>query len=128
MERLTKEQIVNETVDYYKNNERSISAFRGCAYLTSSGARCAHSRCISEEYINRVVENFNTFNNASKVIEYFGDEIHIEKYRGHSSEFWDDIQRLHDNDVNWIKLEKCKNELTTVGLKFVESLKEKYKL
>lgn len=126
MKKLTKIQIIEETVKFYSNNKRAITSNERCAYLTESGLRCAHSRCIKKKVLTKLVKEKNN-NSASSIINDYSDSCHLKKYQGHNENFWDDIQTLHDTNMYWKTLNDDKNELTIHGVKFVESLKEKYK-
>jgi len=119
--RLTKHQIIDETVDFYTNNPRAIIANGyGCTYVTEIGLLCAHSRCLIEEYRTQALGY------ASDVIDSFGDSVHQDPYRGHDAEFWLHIQGLHDNPDNWEKTDTG-NTITDTGKAFVNNLKNKWK-
>ena len=130
MERLTAEQIVDETVEWYENNPRSIQDLDGCGsticvYLTDDELRCAHSRCLTEESLSYVLENNYNNGSAVNVLKQLSDECHLEQYRGQPSDFWCEIQRLHDTDPFW-KRKDNGNELTNYGKECVQFIKFKY--
>lgn len=119
MKRLTKIQIIDETVEYYSKNSRAI-VDGSCQYLTDYGTMCAHSRCLTDEGRKKVLHRDNT-GAAFETIEELGDDIHKEEYRGHDGGFWDEIQHIHDGQHNWVK-----NELSITGKGYVNSLKKRY--
>lgn len=124
---MNKLEIIDDTIDFYSKNKRAFNVdIEGCVYRTDEGYRCAHSRCIKDEFIDDIVEKFNDSYNADDVISYFGDFIHKEEYQGHSDTFWNDIQNLHDRLVYWEQTDTG-NKLTYLGKNFVEDLKNKYK-
>jgi len=130
MEKLTKHQIIDETVEYYRTHSRALCSSNRCVYITSDGLVCAHSRCLTEDVRNQMDVD-SPYGSAKELIEEFndgdlGDDIHQEQYRGHSMHFWIDIQGLHDNKGNWVKTEKG-NDLTIQGNQVVAKLKEIYK-
>ena len=122
----TKVEIINETVEFYSNNERAISDIGTCMYKTPNGLRCAHSRCISDEYIDKISKLFNHSTTADGVIHHFNDDIHLIPYRGNHPNFWIDIQLLHDTCYYWEKNKNGKNTLTKDGKKFVKELIKKW--
>lgn len=124
--KLKKSEIIDETVDFYCNNERALYG-DNCAYINHNGARCAHSRCLLKKCLDSIVrKNFNTNYNAKNIIEQYGDICHKVSYRGHSWSFWIEIQNLHDVKYYWEKTDTG-NKLTSVGEDFVKYLKNKYK-
>ncbi len=116
---MTKIEIIEETVEFYRNNPRAYDPLVGCLYVTSSGLRCAHSRCLNETLID--LKSIESWQNAGHIIMKHGDSIHKDQYRGHRIDFWTDIQNLHDNSMYW-----SGTELSEEGKQMVESLKRKY--
>lgn len=120
-QRLTAEQIIDETVEFYRNNPRAFDTENhSCVYLDQDGNKCAHSRCIDPEQVN--LEQIHHFTCAQDLIKKHDDNIHLEKYRGHSPEFWGKIQDLHDLDKNWTPTKR----LSKAGKEFVRKLKMDY--
>ena len=39
---------------------------------------------------------------SSNIGTHGGDSIHQERYQGHSKDFWDQMQKLHDGDCYWV--------------------------
>jgi hypothetical protein len=113
---MTKIEIIEETVEFYRNNPRAYDPLVGCLYVTSSGLRCAHSRCLNETLVD--LKAIQTCQNARDVIRDHGDNVHKEQYRGHSIDFWMDIQQLHDTCEYW-----SGTELSEEGKLVVERLK-----
>lgn len=100
MERKTKQQILKETFDYYNEDPTRRAKSDGrCQYLDNQGRMCAFGRCeidpplsdgISDSVIDRFDSNEDDMSDCLK-----------EEYRGHSSNFWMDLQVFHDTDYNW---------------------------
>ncbi len=121
MEKLTKIQIIDETVEYYKTHDRAIDDNLKCCYLSDDNRMCAHSRCLTDEARATLLQEFSNNATAYVVIGEFGDECHKEEYRGHDEEFWQRIQSIHDSHSYW-----SGKTFTPAGEKFVNSLKEDY--
>lgn len=114
-------EIIDETLYYYtlRTRMRSKVDKHGAYYSFQykiGNRKCSYARCCKPDTnLSHYTGNVSTF--ADKVEEYLKPE-----YRGHSIEFWEDIQWLHDCDSYW---KGC--NLTPKGLKFVNDLKIKYK-
>lgn len=122
MKRLTKHQIIDETIKHYSNNPRAVNECgNNCVYLTEDGITCAHSRCLTDEARMTIVNEGRTTSTATVIIEKYGDEIHKEQYRGHNETFWRSIQRLHDLTSHWDE-----NGLTKRGQDYVKYIKSIY--
>ena len=117
MAELTKLQIIDETVEFYKNNPRSLSGTL-CVYNGPNDTKCAFSRCC-EILIPSSFEG----KSAAFALRERGDYILKPEYRGHGLMFWNDLQSLHDLPRNW---ELTGNKLTIEGEKAVQRLKELY--
>lgn len=115
----SKIEIIEETATFYNSNNRSIikdaSGEDRCLYNGTEGKQCAFARvCINP---TQLIEN----ENASDMLNRFGQSILKEEYRGHSGNFWDDIQQLHDMSTHWDE-----NGLTEIGLCYKQTLIEQY--
>lgn len=125
---LTREQIINETVKFYsadiKRRSSNLDGDSGCKYNSSNGTHCAVGRCLLPIYKNQGIELKGNTNGIAFFLSIQGlnsiDEAVVKKYRGHSLDFWRDLQDLHDTGKNWQL-----SGLTQDGKKFVEILKEK---
>ena len=125
MQRLTVEQIVEETIEYYRTHSRSINPFSAqteCLYNGPNGERCAFSRCCIENAVSKLTEN----KSAALIIDFHGDEILLPQYRGHNPLFWADLQSLHDINIYWVPNKYGGNDLTIVGSKRVERILVKH--
>lgn len=119
----TKSEIVDYIVYYFKTHTRATDAIFGCMYQNKEGNRCAHSICLSDEGLEKILKyGHNDGSNAGDVIYRFTDNIHKEEFRGHSEAFWDAVQSLHDSDSNWVLIEGG-NELSAKGVKEAQELK-----
>lgn len=122
---MTKLEIIEETINYYKTNPRGSNPKGGYAYKTESGAMCAVGRCMNDK------ANFD-FWTGIIVYEAFLlpglsiDEHLKPEYHGHSTFFWDKLQNLHDSTFYWIATDTG-FELSESGKEYVEKLKELYK-
>ncbi len=126
--RLTKLEIIEETVKYYSEDTSRRSKKDGrCVYLSPEGNNCAFGRCCTEEGLAFMAGKegvaVGIFDRANS--NYPGREIDSvlkEKYHGNSSDFWLSLQRFHDEDTWW-----GSNSLTETGLQRLNQLKEMYK-
>lgn len=130
-EQKTKQEILDHIVEYYKINPRAVLFFESggstCTYKhKTTGARCAHSICIDDDFIEK--EGSDITGSASALITKMGDEIHKPEFRGHSKHFWNLIQQFHDERENWTLNEQKGSDLTTDGVahynRIVELLEE----
>lgn len=106
---LSKQQIIEETVEYYKNNPfgydpNKYKGFGGCIYYGPEGQMCAVGRCLidASSISNQGVSAYELFNT-------FGENILQEKYRGHDLAFWQYLQNFHDDCAGgYFKIEDYK--------------------
>ena len=102
----TKQQILKETLEYYHEDtsRRATNKGGGCEYLTEDGRMCAFGRCeiqalhapwsdSSNKLQESVSGRFNDENDMNQTLK--------EEYRGHSMEFWSDLQHFHDSPNYW---------------------------
>jgi hypothetical protein len=120
---MTKLEILKETYDYYNEDvrRRSISVMGNCEYLTSTGNMCAVGRCLIDpkKYMDLKINSIYQGNNFEKIKDSFQDDLK-EKYKGHSFEFWQDVQDFHDRIVNW------RPKITKEGQEHYNQLVQKY--
>lgn len=102
---LSKQQIIEETVEYYKNNPFGYDSDAGqCVYYGSDGQMCAVGRCLID-----ATSVLNQSGSAKGLFNTFGENILQEKYRGHDADFWQRLQFFHDDCANdYFKLEDYK--------------------
>ncbi len=119
----TKLDIINETMEFYSADvsRRAMAADSYvCMYITSDGRKCAVGRCFDENKISQYtydrIEGYSV-NNLPITL----DNLLKEEYKGHSSEFWNNLQGLHDHTNNW-----CETGLSLFGLSELNELKQKY--
>lgn len=96
----TKKDIVKDVIELIKNQGRAVNEGT-CVYLTEDDKRCGHSMAVQDDYLEKILELDPADASATHVIGLFGDELHKEKYRGFSVDFWEGIQRLHDVPKFW---------------------------
>ena len=131
---MTTEEIIDETIEFYKNNPRSIIEKQAisdvCLYI-SEGTKCAVGRCLTKDTLKKVEKNLTALNSVSiqtllnKINIDTHDEILKEEYRGHSYYFWIELQNFHDRKINWEK-SSTGNILSKEGEKTSAFLKQKW--
>lgn len=123
--RLTKEEIIEETANFYNSTNRGYNPNnQTCLYLTPDGKNCAVGRCMIPESI----ELLGSANPAVTEIKWQFpnltlDELLQPKYRGHTDDFWRKLQRFHDVSANWDE-----NGLTEAGKKVMKVMKRLYEI
>lgn len=130
----TKVEIINETVEFYKRNPRSLRTSRSsdgsrssanCVYRNSEGHKCAFSRCCTPEGVDILESNCNGGAGvaaATHTLKMEVDDLLAPEYHGHQPEFWSDIQNLHDNANYW----SAEGAFTYIGEKAVAELIRTY--
>lgn len=109
MKQLTEVEIINETVEYYKNNERATSGGY-CRYRTNPGNKCAIGRVMTDSAIAKFGGYIGgiTSLKGSKELEALAatiDDLLKPQYKGHHISFWTDLQDFHDVPENWNQLQ-----------------------
>ncbi len=106
----TQTEIVLETLQFYLEdpiNRRAKKANSDCCYHMRArfGAperHCAVGRCMTAASL----ASFGRFDGDVEALEAErGDTLDTllrEEYRGHSQEFWTNLQLIHDRDSNWL--------------------------
>jgi hypothetical protein len=119
---MTKIEIIKETVEYYKNNNRGITPGGACQYLTKDGDMCAVGRCLE----NPEDIGLKTIYADALIIGY-GDGIFKKQYQGHDINFWKNLQIFHDSNRFWVSYKTKKgNKLTEDGKNDLKFLLERY--
>ena len=98
---MTRKELIEETVKYYSEDTSRRSKLRNgtCVYSTKGGKHCAVGRCLKNKYQTTSFKCNVGYGVVGLHDEYYGiDNILKEKYRGHSTSFWRDLQFLHDCD------------------------------
>lgn len=129
---MTALEIIEDTLKYYETNPRGVTFDNEgntlCAYtqINSYGTKihCAVGRCLLPKH-QKPNEDWNL--EAVHDLESYeaGGDINTmlqSKYKGQTSEFWNDLQSLHDYEKYWSN----DGELTSEGLERAETLREKY--
>lgn len=132
---LSKAQIIEDTVAYYSKDPKGRRSFindmpdyEGCAYLSPNGNRCAFGRYMVDEVVEEIQNEYHSiwsiyydFNKTETDKDGILGWPLVEEARGHSLQFWIEVQNLHDIDEYW------NNEgLTGQGKKRLERLREKW--
>jgi len=102
---MTKQAIIEETAAFYNSGNRGQTSI-GYIYVNKYGNKCGVGRCMTDDGI-AVFGGFgdDVIELEKKVKDSYSglDDILKEEYRGHSVDFWADIQGFHDNSENWDK-------------------------
>lgn len=135
MKQLSKEQIVDETVNFYSEDTKRRATAIGevsdtkdplgstCVYNTEDGRHCAVGRCLLPVYHEQGVNllgNDKILDDLLMDNDKELDDMLQKQYRGQTKSFWFKLQRLHDGDSNWDK-----KGLTYFGKHMVNELKFK---
>lgn len=124
---MTKLEIIEETVKYYsEDTSRRSTEEKNCVYLSKNGNKCAFSRCCTEEGVELLHKNegrsVGVLDCTSPL--YLGkeiDDVLKPEYKGHSIDFWRNLQDLHDSENYWDS-----NGLTKEGLERLKYIKQNY--
>lgn len=112
-ERKSMHEIIDETVEFYSNNPRSIGAGR-CKYIGPNGTMCAFARLVTNP--TQLEEGYCCSSKDNWKIAEIKDE-----YAGYSWDFYRNLQILHDDGDNW-----SFGKLSPEGEVFVKELKEQF--
>ena len=112
MPTLTKIQIIDETVEYYSKNPRSITK-TGCKYRGDNGAKCAFARCCTDD--SDFSEDLKS--NVQENVVLLPNYAHIP----YNDQFWKELQLLHDTTQYWND-----QQLTEKGKEYLHHLKAIY--
>ena len=135
--------IIKETVAYYAKNKRAVDITEtgeSCRYNWGDGSHCAVGRCLDKKYQDMGEDMPGNDQRVGTLLDEFRvssiDVILQEKYRGHSLDFWTELQELHDFGEFWMdnihysedgSIAGC-HKLTAYGEDAFHSLINKYKV
>lgn len=114
---LTTEEIVLETIAYYRTHKRGYNPIvESCRYYLN-GKMCAVGRCLKEPH---------QFADCSKSVCGFDMLFKLEeqlkpRYQGHNLDFWDNLQGLHDRSNHWIYNNQGGQDLTEIGKNYIKT-------
>lgn len=98
IKRKTRHEIIDEIASHYNNKNRSVNANwhvdsgeNKCLYHGFDGKKCAMAYLCKDDAV------FIEGTSADRYLSQLKPE-----YAGYSPEFYNSIQNLHDNDVNWV--------------------------
>jgi hypothetical protein len=100
----TKNEIIKETVEYYwQDPKRRASTGLGCHYrVPDDGRMCAVGRCLTAEALPQASKVMvGAYELAGRLYADCLDDLLQPEYRGHSVDFWDRLQTVHDNEHIW---------------------------
>lgn len=123
MKKITNEELLDETIEYYKTHPRAMNENGTCQYLTNEGNMCAIGRCLTKKGFQdvNIIDNKGYVVNGSLNLKTLRPLLKS-KYK--KITFWEDLQYLHDRDLLWSPNETGGNDLSSVGLGYVEQLKQ----
>lgn len=124
--KLTKIEIINETVEFYSKNPqlRSVDEKNKCSYNSGDGRHCAVGRCLLKGYQKQGVKLIGNICNLESFVDKHEkslDSMLQARYRGNDESFWMSLQNLHDTHANW-----SDNGLTDMGQGEVNRLTQKF--
>lgn len=130
---MTKLEIIKETADYYSENpsKRGLNIITDSlgnkhpgqyVYITEDGKMCAVGRAC----INPIDFQYSVGGQGLETLYGEEDNFNLDpelkpEYRGHTPEFWMDLQDFHDISKNWDE-----KGLTEIGHIHLNQLLEKY--
>jgi hypothetical protein len=127
MTQLTKQQILEETYNYYTEDvKRRAVGPRGClyTYILDNGTKkhCAVGRCFKPEFQEKDLDStlFTDPSNTSCMSLKDLESLLQDKYKGHELRFWRDLQFFHDTNGYW------DSSLTDIGQIYYDSLVKKW--
>lgn len=102
---MTKIEIINETVQFYNSDpSRRAIEQNTCKYLADNGNKCALGRCFTEDAIAKLGNYQGSVTTLVYDLNLQEEDFQLllkEEYRGHSINFWSNIQKYHDHYYFW---------------------------
>lgn len=105
MTQLTKQQILEETYNYYTEDvNRRANGPSGClyTYIFEDGTKthCAVGRCLKPEFQEKDLDStlFTDPSDTSCMSLKDLESLLQDKYKGHELRFWRDLQYFHDTN------------------------------
>ena len=114
---MTKLEIIEQLFDngYCLNpSTRALDEDENCQYYLEDGRQCAVGKCMKDP------KKFEDTITSVGCLENLETELKPE-YQGHSIEFWDKLQGMHDCQYNWGEA-----GLTERGVTRLNELKQMY--
>lgn len=98
-------EVIQETIDFYNSENRSMNNIRKCVYLNEeTGTMCAVGRCLTEQgLIDFHREEMLVSRTDVGVLYKLYPNSFKEEYKDIASHEWRKIQRVHDDDQFWNK-------------------------
>ena len=96
----TKKEIIEMVANHYNRENRAYDDGK-CSYLTTGGRMCAVGMCMTDEALDKYGGFQGGVNELEKEAQCKVNELLKEEFKGHSTEFWDEAQWLHDNSDYW---------------------------
>ena len=96
---MTKVEIINIVASHYNLSNRATNHRGQCQYITSDGKMCAVGMCIEDDKIQHLK---GAIMDVIGLNDEWGLQVILkEEYRGHSVDFWTELQALHDIEGHW---------------------------
>jgi len=116
---MKKLEIIDETAEFYMEDvsRRAMNSTGGCNYVTQDGRCCAVGRCMLDppkpdsDAAKKYASDFDDLDSLLKP-----------EYRGHSIQFWGQLQDWHDSSAYWND-----EGLIKAGQRALEELRELWK-
>lgn len=131
--RKTIHEIIDETVEFYSNNPRSLVVEDDeeddhlrqtrCLYNGPNGTKCAFARLVKDEFVHLLPEESCCVVNYALICPM---EHLKEEYQNHPPGFYRQLQILHDASSNWVELGDGTRKLSDRGIELVDSMKTKF--
>lgn len=112
-------EIIEETIEFYSRNPRSVDSDGNCKYLGPNEIKCAFSRCCKDDV------DFSPYEgeNCASLHDFLKEEYSTPTPWA----FWRDLQCLHDKKDNWIEEspQASTRELSEEGKRNASFLKDR---
>jgi len=105
---LDRRKALDDTIAHFNENNRSENEQGSCLYCGPNGLRCAVARLVTDEMLDKLLENTTPYS-----YEEFDKD----------AEFLEDLQDLHDVPSNWDA-----DGLTRWGKERAEIIRDKYNI
>lgn len=97
---MTKLEILDEEIAVRAVHGRAYSRGEGCYYFRPGNPGCAVGRCLLLPDEQPLEEGQLVRNAVDSDVSKL-DSLLATQYRGHDLNFWEILQKLHDDNTNW---------------------------
>jgi len=122
MKKITNEELLDETIEYYKTHPRGVID-GGCQYLTEDKTMCAIGRCLKEESFKHkyIVSNLGYHEKSTRLNKELLSSLVKEEYQDIT--IWKELQELHDMHHYWKMNKESGQDLSSDGECYVKALR-----